>query len=84
MEDSIIIKAEFQNKGNWLKIFLPNSFSNNAFAIIKSSDGDVLKKVALEGGNNAIDLSNIQESCLNVKVETPYETVFKQIKINQK
>lgn len=82
MENQITISAVQQNNSNWLKVFLPNKTSPSS-AIIKGDSGHILKRIDLEEGSNAIDISTICENNISIKVETPFETVLKHLKINQ-
>lgn len=82
MNTQITIKAELQHKGRWIKVNIPSAKSS-ATAIVSSTQGEILKKVLLEAGNNAIDISGISNNSINIKVETDYETILKNIKLNQ-
>jgi hypothetical protein len=83
MNKQITIQAELQHKGRWLKINIPGAQPNITTAILLSAEGEILKKVMLEEGNNAIDISGILHKSINIKVETAYETILKNIKLNQ-
>lgn len=83
MNDPITIKAELQPRGRWIKVNIPATNKSPAIAIVSSMQGEVLRKVMLEEGNNAIDISGILNSSINIKVETAFETIFKNIKLNQ-
>ncbi len=83
MESNITITEEHSNKSNWLKIFIPKKVATTALAIIKKTDGDILRKITLDEGNNSIDITNINETTISVKVETPYETILKHLIINK-
>jgi ethanolamine utilization microcompartment shell protein EutS len=80
MNTEITIKAELLNKGRWIKVNIPAS-KPAATAIVSSAEGEVLKKVMLEEGNNAIDISSISNNSINIKVETANETILKNIKL---
>lgn len=82
MENQITISAEQHNNSSWLKVFVPNKIVPSS-AVIKGDNGHILKRIDLEEGNNAIDISSIHENSISIKVETPYETVLKHLKINQ-
>jgi|GEM_PF-3586673 len=83
MEKQITIQTEMINHGSWIKINIPYQTATLCLAIFENDDGALLKKVALNEGNNAIDVSSIQSSSITVKVDTPFETILKKIKINQ-
>ncbi|MBL7702717.1 MAG: hypothetical protein JNM14_10725 [Ferruginibacter sp.] len=82
MNKEITIKAELQHKGRWIKVNIPNANTVTTASIL-SAEGEVLKKVMLEEGNNAIDISEISTSSINIKVETDFETILKNIKLSQ-
>lgn len=50
-------------------------------AVLTNLQGSVIKTVELEEGNNAIDASNINETDISVKVQTQYQTIVKQVKL---
>jgi hypothetical protein len=83
MENIITIRSEKQYKSSWLHIFLPKKLAASSLATIRTMEGEVIKIVTLKEGNNAIDISGIHETSINIKVETPYETILKQLKINE-
>lgn len=83
MNREITIKAELQHKGRWIKVNIPAPTQSPATATVSSAEGEVLKKVMLEEGNNAIDISGILNNSVNIKVETTFETILKHIKLNQ-
>ena len=82
MTSLITILREKQNHGDWLKIFIPYAASDKILAYIQNSRGEIIKHVNLNEGNNAIDISNIEEDIVDVKVDTPYEIILKKIKLN--
>ena len=77
----ITILREKQNHGDWLKIFIPYAASDKTTAYIQNSHGQIIKHVYLNEGNNAIDISNIEEDIVDVKINTPHEIILKQIKL---
>jgi hypothetical protein len=79
--DEISILLEIQNHGDWIKVFIPYSTTEKMTAHIQNDAGDILKMVKLIQGNNAIDISNVKNQTINLKIETPYETISKQIKV---
>lgn len=83
MTNSITIETELLNKGRWIKINIPTSLQSVSCATILTIDGEILKKVTLSEGLNAIDISGIICNTINIKVETTNETVLKNIKLNQ-
>jgi hypothetical protein len=83
MEKSITIHTEIQNRGCWVKINIPYSAGEEIMASIFHENSELLKKVQLSEGNNAIDISGIYCQYIQVKVETPFETILKIEKIIQ-
>jgi hypothetical protein len=82
MTKEISITIELQNHGNWVKIFIPYSAPTKMMAILQNDYGEILKSVSLAEGNNSIDISNIKNSFVNIKIETPYETILKKLKLS--
>lgn len=80
-KSEITIVAESEHHGEWLKIYIPYAASHNTFASIQNTHGEVIKHLKLMEGNNAIDISTVDEEMIDVKVTTPYETILRQIKI---
>jgi len=51
-------------------------------AKLQNENGVRLKKVTLKEGNNSIDISNIKNKIVNLKIETPYETILKKLNLS--
>jgi hypothetical protein len=83
MNNCITIETELLNKGKWIKVNIPKSRQSDSCATILTIDGEILKKVTLSEGCNAIDISGIAGNSVNIKVETACETVLKNIKLDQ-
>jgi hypothetical protein len=81
MTSEITIKTEKQNHGDWLKIYIPYPTKEKTTAYIQNSHGEIIKHVKLSEGNNAIDISNIEDDIVDVKVDTPYEIILRKIYI---
>lgn len=79
MNKAVTIENEISLKGNWLKVYMPHP---NGKASILDKDGSVIKKVSLNEGQNAIDISNINNQKINIKIETAFETILKEVKLN--
>ena len=79
MNSQITILREKQNHGDWLKIFIPYADLKKTTAYIQNSQGEIIKQVNLNDGNNAIDISNIKEDIIDVKIETFNEIILKKI-----
>ena len=84
MITEIFIQTEKQNHGHWLKIFIPYPTLEKTTASIQNSHGEIIKHVLLNEGNNAIDISNIKEDVVDVKIDTPYEIVLRKINITSR
>ena len=83
MDTTIRIENEAILKGRWLRIHIPYDAKQSSMATIQNTGGSLLKKTKLYQGNNSIDISNITEETVNLKIETPLETILREIKINQ-
>jgi hypothetical protein len=83
MTTEISIEVETQNHGNWIKIFIPYPSSEKMIATLQNVDGEVIKRVKLLSGNNAIDISQIIQSTILLKIESPFETISKKITLNK-
>jgi hypothetical protein len=81
MTKEIGIQVERQNHGDWIKVHLPYHSDSGSFAVLQNEHGEILKRVKLEEGSNSIDISYIKGDFINIKVETPWETILKKIKI---
>jgi hypothetical protein len=79
MTTEISIEIEKQNHGNWIKIFIPHPSSEKMMATLQKEDGETIKRVKLLSGNNAIDISQIIQSSILLKIDTAFETISKKI-----
>jgi hypothetical protein len=77
----IIIETEDQNHGEWLKIYIPYPTQEKTTATIQNSHGEIIKHVKLKEGHNAIDISNIADDEVDVKIETANEIILRKINI---
>lgn len=77
----ITIVTEKHNHGDWLKIYIPYPTLEKTTACILNRHGEVIKHLLLSEGNNAIDISNIAEDVVDVKIDTPYEIILRKINI---
>jgi hypothetical protein len=80
MREAIIIKEESDNRNRWINVFIPANAGQHSSASIRDGQGAVLQRVRLNEGNNAIDISHFSGTAISIKVETPYETILKEIK----
>jgi len=82
MTKEIDIQIERQNHGDWIKINMPYRSTEETFALLQNEYGEIIRRVKLTEGNNSIDISNINSSFINLKIETPYETILKKLKLS--
>lgn len=82
-KDSITIEQEQAYKSRWIKVYVPHILKDGSSVSIQNRNGAVLKRLSLNEGYNAIDISSIDETTINIKVETPFETILKEIKTNE-
>ena len=82
MTKEIRIQVEKQNQGDWLNIYIPYKTDEDMFGILQNERCETLKKVKLKTGNNAIDISNIRHKSINIKIETAYETILKNLNLS--
>lgn len=80
MAEMITIEQEENNRSRWIKVFVPGKGNGESMASIQDRQGVILKRLSLNAGYNAIDISHIAENPISIKVETPYETVLKELK----
>ena len=81
MTSQITIEIEKHNHGDWLKIYIPYPTAEKTTASIQNSHGEIIKYLMLNEGNNAIDISNIEEHNVDVKIDTPFEIILRKINI---
>lgn len=83
MREAIIIKQESDNRSRWINVYIPSHAGLYSSASIRDGQGAVLQRVRLSEGNNAIDISHFSGTAISIKVETPYETILKEIKTTE-
>lgn len=74
-----MIELEENNRSRWIKVFVPQKAIPGSSASILDKQGAVLKQLSLNAGYNAIDISQVSEDIIDIKIETPYETILKEI-----
>ncbi len=82
MSSAIRIQVEIQNHGYWLNVYITYQTDEEMVAKLQNENGEILKKVTLKEGNNSIDISNIKNKIVNLKIETPYETILKKLNLS--
>ncbi len=81
MTSEISIQVETQNHADWIKIYIPYPSSEKMIATLQNVDGEVLKRVKLLSGNNAIDISQIIQSTILLKIDCPFITISKKLNL---
>jgi hypothetical protein len=81
MREAIIIKQEPGNCNHLINIYMPPCSGEYSNVTIRDGQGTVLQRLSLSEGNNVIDISHFSAAVICIKVETPYETILKEIKI---
>lgn len=80
MAATIEIAKEENSRSMWIKVFVPANAAKQTKATIQDKQGAVLKRLTLSEGQNSIDISSVKEYPISIKVETPFETILKEIK----
>jgi hypothetical protein len=83
MTTEISIEIEKQNHADWIKIFVPYPTSDKLIATLQKEDGETIKRVKLLSGNNAIDISQIIQSTILLKIDSAFETISKKMILNR-
>jgi hypothetical protein len=81
MPQQIEIAVEKMNRGNWLRIVIPYKTSTGMTATLLKPGGETLTTMFLETGNNLIDIGAFTQQTINIKIDTPYETLLKELKL---
>lgn len=82
MPVEVTISNDVLNKGNWLHVHIPPGIQKVTEATLQSREGTVIKRVNLHEGHNMIDLSHVNEPVVHLKIDTIFETICKEIKLN--
>jgi hypothetical protein len=83
MPAEITITSEVLYKGSWLHVYIPPGLEGHTEGRMQNSEGTVIKQVLLHEGHNMIDVSQVKEPVIHVKIDTVFETICKEIKLNQ-
>lgn len=82
MEKEITIKFEKQHRGNWIKIYIPPTEHNHLNnVVLQNEDGQTIRSLQISNGVSAVDVSNILQESIDIKIETTYEIILKKIKL---
>lgn len=81
MPQQIKVAVEKMNRGNWLRVFIPYEVKTIMIATLQNSGGETLKTMNLETGNNLIDIAAFTKQIISIKIDTPYETLLKELKL---
>ncbi len=82
MTKEIHIQIERESHGDWINVYIPYSCDEKTFGVLENEHGEIVKKVKLKEGNNSIDISNIKNTFINLKVETAYQTILKKLNLS--
>ncbi|MBL7726549.1 MAG: hypothetical protein JNM68_02640 [Dinghuibacter sp.] len=82
MPVEITISNDVLYKGNWLHIHIPSAKQQVTEATLQNQEGTVIKRVKLHEGHNMIDVSQVKEPVVHLKIDTAFETICKEIKLN--
>jgi hypothetical protein len=77
----IELGIEKMNHGHWLKVSVPYTTHQSMTARFMNHSGELLRTVKLATGNNLIDLEAISVQALHIKIETPYETISRDLNL---
>lgn len=81
MPQQIEVVIEKMNHGNWLKVFIPYATQTAMTATLQNNGGETLRSVKLVTGNNLIDIEAITKQSVRIKIDTPFETILKELKL---
>jgi hypothetical protein len=81
MPQQIEVALQKMNHGNWLKIVVPYKTSAGMTATLLKPGGETLTTMNLEVGNNLIDIGSFKQQTISIKIDTPYETLLKDLKL---
>lgn len=65
--------------GLWLKIIIPYATERAMTATLQDPRGELIKQVRLISGNNLIDIEALPMKGIQVKIDTPYESLSKMM-----
>jgi len=81
VSQSIELGIERLNHGHWLKVMIPYDTELSMTAKLLNSNGELLRSIKLATGNNLIDLEAISDHTLHVRIDTPFEIISRNIKL---
>jgi hypothetical protein len=81
MESKVLIEQEVQFRSRWIKVYVPPYSEQRCTASLLDKTGAELRRFFLNAGHNAIDVTDLKENPVHIKVETPFETVLKEINL---
>ena len=73
----IELGIEKLSHGLWLKVIIPYATDHTMTATLQDQRGELLKQVQLISGNNLIDIEALAMKSIQVKIDTPYESLSK-------
>ena len=82
MSKEIEVAVEKMNHGHWLKVFIPYTSNTDMTATLRNNGGETLKIVKLASGNNLIDIETITIPSIQIKIDTQFETILKELHLH--
>jgi hypothetical protein len=82
MSKQIELAVEKLNKGHWLKITIPYASHDLMTASLLGMNGELIRSVKVVTGSNLIDIAALIGPSLRVRIDTPYEIISKELKID--
>ena len=79
MSKQIELVIEKMNRGNWLKVTVPYATHITMTATLQNNSGELLKTAKLMTGSNMIDIESILNQSVQIKLDTPFETILKEL-----
>ena len=78
--NAIVIEQERHFRGHWLKVSMQDAGKPGKLYLLNSS-GRLLRKLVLTASCTVIDISQLEEQQVQVRVETVHETVQQWINL---
>ena len=75
----IELGIEKMNHGHWLKVRVPYTTTLAMTVTLQNNNGELLRSVNLMTGNNLIDIHSITKQSVHVKIDTPYESISREL-----
>lgn len=79
MTNRIELGIEKLSHGLWLKVIIPYATEHAMTATFQDQRGEMIRLVQLSHGNNLIDIEKLAMQTIRIKIDTPYETISKEL-----